>query len=109
MLADRLPARVNMFGAFADDLGVGCADVFTTLAAALPILNFGTRASGLKLNLSKTVVIRVLSATDEYIQRKLLDAGFMPRSFRVVQSGKHLGIILGQSGHLDSWIAPTTK
>eukprot|EP00959_Pyramimonas_sp_CCMP1952_P272697 5700753-Pyramimonas_sp.AAC.1 len=26
MLADRPPARVNIFGAFADDLGVGCAD-----------------------------------------------------------------------------------
>eukprot|EP00959_Pyramimonas_sp_CCMP1952_P199564 4174375-Pyramimonas_sp.AAC.1 len=97
MLADRLPARVNVFGAFADDLGVGCADVFSTLAAALPILNFGARASGLKLNLSKTVVMRVMNVNDEYIHRKLLDAGFMPWSFRVVQSGKYFGIILGQS------------
>ncbi|CAK0828453.1 unnamed protein product [Prorocentrum cordatum] len=91
------------------DLGVGCADIFATLAGALPILYFGTRATGLKLNLTKVVLIRVMGGTEEHLQEILVDVGFLPLSFSIVKSGKHLGIIIGQDGHLDSWIAPTVK
>eukprot|EP00959_Pyramimonas_sp_CCMP1952_P325965 6822920-Pyramimonas_sp.AAC.1 len=59
MLGSRLPRSLGVAAAFADDLGVGTADVIAALCVCLPVLQLAERAAGLQHNLPRCVVVVV--------------------------------------------------
>ena len=67
-LAVRPPAHVFICVAFADDWGLGGADIFATPVIALPVLNVDSGSTGLRVNLCKPAVVRVSGAPLEYVQ-----------------------------------------
>eukprot|EP00959_Pyramimonas_sp_CCMP1952_P435889 9127526-Pyramimonas_sp.AAC.1 len=99
LMISRLPPDHSRLGAFADDIGIACADVYNALSDTPPLWCTAAGAAGLLLKLEGMQIVMPRLPEHAEFLRRLRALGIRGTKFQLMRAGKYLGVWLG----LDGW------
>ena len=106
---DHFPPSGTSTRAFADDVGIVLPDAPTNIGRALRVYEDGALFSGVRLNLSKKVVIPLWLTTLQDARSLLARACNLADSLAYAHSGAYLGCAVGPERHKDTWPKAISK
>jgi endonuclease/exonuclease/phosphatase family metal-dependent hydrolase len=105
----RIPPPLNAVGAFADDIVITVHNLLASLRVLFPMFVVLELAGGLKLNITKTIIIPLAKATEFSVRRFLVEAIPSWGKLAIKDAGKLLGVLLGPAAADDRWTAAAAK
>jgi hypothetical protein len=105
----RIPMHLSAFVAFADDLAATLFKLHKSLRLLAPLFQELAQATGLIINMKKTVIIPIAGSTTFSVKRFLVDC--LPGWSRVIiaDAGKLLGVRIGRCTDEERWQETAAK